>query len=62
MHIYTNTHSVDIPAEELDVPLVVVASYGGPLVDQRDGQILSQVGGITGDEGSAGRNTLVINS
>jgi len=29
----------------------------GPLVDQRDGQIFSQMGGITGHEGSAAGHT-----
>lgn len=49
----TETHRrVILPAEKLDVALVVCD--GGPLVDQRDGKIFSQMGGITGHEGRAG--------
>lgn len=41
-----------LPAEELDIPLVV--GDNGPLVDQWDGEIFCQVGGVTGHEGGAG--------
>lgn len=43
---------VTVPAEKLDVTLVVCD--GGPLVDQRDGKLFSQMGGITRHEGRAG--------
>lgn len=44
-----------LPAKELDIALVVCD--GGPLVDQWDGKIFSQMGGITGHEGRAAQST-----
>lgn len=41
-----------LPAEQFDMALV--GCDGGPLVDQRDGEVLGQVGGIAGHEGRAG--------
>lgn len=40
-----------LPAEKLDVSLVVADHR--PLVDQWDGEIFGQVGGVTGHEGGA---------
>lgn len=46
---------MDLPSENLDIALVVCD--GRPLVDQRDGQIFSQIGGIAGREGGAEEKT-----
>lgn len=48
-HCYYTTR---LPAEKLDIAMVV--GDGGPLVDQRDGKVFSQVRGIAGHEGRAG--------
>lgn len=48
-----------LPAEQLDIALVVLDA--GPLVDERDGEIFSQMGGIARHEGRTdGENKLLL--